>query len=98
MIEWQRSRFSTDQEYGYVGGLRFFVLAETRDFYAKKRWDLTINLPGPKGLIGREQGFITRIKAAERAMQALNEFAQRWPAVVREVANAESVTQAPPRA
>ncbi|MEV6859514.1 hypothetical protein AB0M44_00710 [Streptosporangium subroseum] len=90
VIEWQSSQFSDAMEYGYIGGLRFFALEKTRDRLGKACWNLSVNLPGPKGLRVREQGIPSRSDAEHRAVQALAEFTQRWTKIAREVQEALS--------
>ncbi|WP_329080119.1 hypothetical protein [Streptosporangium sp. NBC_01469] len=53
-------------------------------------WDLSINLPGPKGLLVRQAGISSRAKAERRAMQALAEFTKRWNEIARDVEEALS--------
>ncbi|WP_371785312.1 hypothetical protein [Streptosporangium subroseum] len=90
MVEWRKSEVDGSHEYGYIGGLRFFVLVRSCDRLGRACWDLTINLPGPKGLLGRQQGITPRAEAEKRAVQALTEFTQQWARVAREITKAAS--------
>ncbi|WP_371780078.1 hypothetical protein [Streptosporangium subroseum] len=95
VVEWQKSGFDDNHEYGYVGGVRFFVLVRSCDRLGRACWDLTINLPGPKGLLGRQQGIAPRAEAEKRAMQALTEFTQQWARIAREIAKAMKAASNP---
>ncbi|MEV6861958.1 hypothetical protein AB0M44_13280 [Streptosporangium subroseum] len=71
------------------------VRVRSCDRLGRACWDLTINLPGPKGLLGKEQGLSPRAEAERRAMRALVEFTQQRARGAREVVKAMQTTSNP---
>lgn len=79
VIEWRASEFDSQKEYGYVGEIRCFSLIQTRDRLANLCWVLTLDLPGPKGIVGRDpEGFSSRAKAEKQARDMVTEFDRLW--------------------